>query len=553
MCCLGFLGLLGVGGAVWALKVYLRVTAPQPVSLQETWPCTDVAHDKHVPWDGLDPVMSKRRKPIAFTTSGGGFRAMTLAMAFARAIGENDLWPKVTHMGTVSGSAWFSTMFVYSESFYLNVSGAKGSMDFGDYIDYWGQVYTDVMTSGTVPTFLAPHDSSCGRDIREALLDRVLPAVVNRNDGNMLNWLFYVTGMMQPFIYNISCATYQNTPRRGMKDLTLMEGLALPPDAWLIQKRKSKSYSLKMGGSTFNYSIPVGHVAGGIGRHFAGKWLLFPPKPLTLEGRELKLPSNPLITTVASGSSSAEGFMSSPTLREVSQNVPKGLVRCLPAGLQVLGTPDDGTWVPNKKRQLLGSTLPPYFMVDGGWGDVTGAAFTLGKLQDDCKHGLFDCSGEKKFMVIDHSRTGTAAQILFRKDGIAPGEPSTFAGNEGAPTGNLAMTPTIFDENYDTLKGWKVYNPAHLNNGTDARYWTGTLTTVDNQVYGVKGGDTFTVAIFLGCQELPTAVIPSGGRITGFLKDGSFLRAGNFSEIYRFANVHQQKALVPILKDFITG
>merc|ERR1712113_1142258 len=96
-----------------------------------------------------------------------------------------------------------------------------------------------------------------------------------------------------------------------------MQCSSLPPDAWLSRGTSVEAYALKMGGSVFDYSVPVCHVTAGPDTDYSG-WLLFPKEPLTVgdDGAQLELPADPLIATVAAASSAAEGVWASPTLTQ---------------------------------------------------------------------------------------------------------------------------------------------------------------------------------------------------------------------------------------------
>merc|ERR1712183_1205537 len=104
----------------------------------------------------------------------------------------------------------------------------------------------------------------------------------------------------------------------------------------------------------------------------------------------------------------------------------------------------------------------------------------MGKMQEDCRNDKFDCSEAVQLIIVDHDK-GAGLTPLFSFPGFSPGEPTAWAGYFGAAfPGNICPTPTIFNESYGGLTGWKEYVSAEQNNGTAARYWTGTLTTVSN-------------------------------------------------------------------------
>jgi len=308
----------------------------------------------------------------------------------------------------------------------------------------------------------------------------------------LLNWLSYITGLLNPFIADIGSATYANTKKSALLDVTLMQCVSIPPNAWTAKDGIATNLDLEMDGTTFDYSIPTCHVTANSDKD-ASSWLTFPRGTLIVKqtGKELILPEDPRIATITAASSAAEGFAGSKTLatqnlRNMTSLFSPLIEACLPAKLQNLAVPADGS---------ISAVYPTYSLIDGGFTEVTSAAFNLGKMQADCRTGKFDCTGGLRLMISCHVK-GTSLPVLFRHPGINPGQPSLLAGSIGAAfPGNLAPMPTIFDAEFSELENWTDYVPAAENGGTASRYWTGYLTTVSNSWYNVLGGERVQVAL----------------------------------------------------------
>jgi len=483
---------------------------------------------------------------------------MVNTMAFARAMGETHVLDKVTHIGTVSGSSWFTSQFAYSQDFFLNTSGASGSLSLFEYIESWGRSYDGMMTSGAIPTTLGhSYEGLCSA--LKGVIKASLPDILSRGNAPLVDWILYIAGLLEPNLKTVSCATYSNTPRIALNNVTLLQCVSLPPDAWLSREKGIQEVSLKLGGAAFNYSLPACHVSEPDAN--LSSWLFYPKDAITLSttGESLVLPVDPLIATVTSASSSAEGYAGSPTLiKQYAGNVSGSstdtvsclIDACYPSGLEVLTTPMAGSWTDENH----------YVLIDGGFTEVTAAAFTLGKVQADCSAGLFNCSGGLPLIIVDHDK-GLGLPPLFTRKGLPgeppplPDEPTLFAGYAGGAPGLLAPEPTIFHETFNWLNsshgGWKDYIPAPLNNGTSARYWTGTLTTVENSLYGVQANFHVKALLLQPRQvQVPTAQLPADETLASVLSSFG-MSASPFTQLYGNTNVNQIPKLKAILQEFV--
>jgi len=220
---------------------------------------------------------------------------------------------------------------------------------------------------------------------------------------------------------------------------------------------------------------------------------------------------------------------------------------------------------------------PSHRLVDGGYTEVTSAAFNLGRMQADCSAGKFDCSDGLRLIIFNHchqksstSSCDAAFTQLFTIPGYAPGQVSDVGAATSFP-GNLAPTPTIFAEKLSDLVGWKTYVPSEDNAGfPGSRYWLGTVTTVSNSWFDVQGGETVRVALFQPQQHLPTdasplpEVNPDASYLDQIIQKleielGGYVQAafGDTTQVqdqvYGPPNELQETALMPILRDFLAS
>jgi len=501
------------------------------------------------------------RRPLGLASSGGGFRAMWNAMATTRALGATGHFGSVTHLSTVSGSSWFSSQLAFNREFFLNATAAEGSWSLTEYIRYWSAQYDNEIISGNIGNTLGPGGIGACSFIDDEW-KKTLLYLTGELYMPLLNWLQYITGLLNPFIPDIETATYATAKQSGLLDVTLMQCSSIPPNAWTAKYGIAWSLDLEMNGTAFDYSIPTCYVPAKSDKD-ASSWLTFPLGPLIVKqtGKELMLPEDPRIATITAASSAAEGFAGSKTLatqnlRNMTSSKNPIIESCLPANLQNLAVPTDGT---------IAAEYPTYSLIDGGYTEVTSAAFNLGKMQADCRMGKFDCTGGLRLMISCHMK-GTSLPVLFRHPGIEPGQPSLLAGYVGAAfPGNLAPMPTIFDAQFSELENWTVYVPAAENGGNASRYWTGYLTTVSNSWYNVVGGERVQVALFEANQiEVATDATPKPDtnliiELVGKMVQQAFGDTTKSQvEEYAATNELQEKNLrqafmQPDLADFLSG
>ncbi len=97
-------------------------------------------------------------------------------------------------------------------------------------------------------------------------------------------------------------------------------------------------------------------------------------------------------------------------------------------------------------------------------------------------------------------------------------------------------TPTMFAESYPSASSWLPF--ATLHNST-AFYWRGTMTTVDNEWYGVIGGQSVDLLYFIGFDN---PIIVAGADATTL-----------FAEVYAPSAAAQATGAAPIIAKFLAG
>lgn len=498
--------------------------------------------------------------------------------AVTRALAASGSLGSVTHLSSVSGSAWFSSLFTYSQDFFDHATG-KGSLV--GYISQWADKYEEVLKSGEVASGLGPTRGNLCRPVVE-MFKRVLESFTGNANLRLTNWLAYIEeAVLAPFVPNAE-ATF-GTARKvaGAAGVTLMQCSTLPPAAWQKVGDTTMNTDLRMGGKNVSFLIPACYVAPGASTDASG-WLLHSPQPLTFGNGSLplKLPEDPKISMSTAASSAAEGkYASKPLTMQEIEDATSGLVpgidpfgvfqksvdqlnslleTCLPAGLQNLAVPLEGT---------LNALYPTYRLIDGGYTETTSAAFNVGKMQADCRAGRFDCA-EKKLIIFSMASPGGDSKDLrqlFSEPGVAPGEVVAYAeGDYPAPR------PTIFREKWSEVeKLFRPYVPASMNNGTSSRWLNTTLHTVTNAWYNVHEGDAVEVALFqprisVATDQVPAVEVNSINpleRLQQSITAALAAKAGNFfgftnrsqAKEYGPPNVLQEKMLLPILEAFVRG
>lgn len=430
----------------------------------------------------------------------------------------------------------------------------------------------------------------------DKVLRQLIPKLMEDAMFPANDWRDYVEDMLDGFIHNITTATYNSAPRVGLANVTLMQCMSLPPDAWIdsapsVEKHPEHSGSaiqLKppKGYDPMHFALPICHVSPWLGSDhssFTYNGLVFGTMSVGQSGgQSLSLPSDPTIGTISAASSAALGFLSSPMMSyqalstydafpiqkvkgdmidrvaikaengvaEVADvlihDIGEDLDKCLPEGLEStgVGTSRDGGNV---------TRWPNFRFIDGAYTENTGAAFALGEMQAECKQSppALDCSQGLKLIILSHNvpkdKQGSM-RLLFKETGCPPGARLAHA-STCTDCGWTAPMPSIFNATYSSLD-WKPYS-TFTNSDTSATYFVGTLTTMSNDFYNVRGGEKVHVALFNLNIDAPI-VLPGSAELDKIYSDGVSHASKSFSEVYAPMAEGQAKDVAPILQKFVT-
>ena len=459
------------------------------------------------------------RKLTSFQACGGGFATMTQAMGMTRALANIDALDQITHVGSNSGGNWFASQLFYSASFYGNLTDP--SVDLGEFIILWGTEYGAAMAAAVdsgaawanvidTGTFSKAHPL-CSATAK--LVAKLGPLLAGR-DMPFWVWLPYVAAMLKPWIADIETATYGTRAMTGLATATLVQQTTLAPDAYLdndVLATRSITYreNYTLHTNSTSYVVPLGHVRPASGDDQPG-WLLnsqVADLSAVTDARDaqpynLLAPRDPLIVEIASASSSAMGLLTSPTmLQEWTPGSKHPFGDCLPLGAETLSGPmlvPDAV-LPTGDAALTytaGASDLLYRYMDGAMSDNSNAAMTLGRMQAECTaNGGVGCEDGFRMII-----AGGSCQSTLFYDASHP--PGSFIGpNDGGFNNPI---PTIFAEAQPAESAFTVYASVDLyNNGSrsDATYWRGTLTTVDNEWYGVACGSSVELLYFTGIYD----------------------------------------------------
>ena len=498
------------------------------------------------------------RKPFSFNECGGGFTTMTQGMAMGRALSSIGALDKVTHVGSNSGGYWFSSQFFYSKRFYEEVTDP--SRDLSAFVTAWGLTYEAAMnaavdsgmawaTSFDAGTFSKLHPL-CQHLAEE--IEKLLGPLDSR-DFPAQDWLPYIAAMLKAWIPDIETLVYNSRSFTGLQNATLIQQVTVPPDAFLDDSTiatRSIEYAAGYSPNTTSsaYILPIAHVhppAAADGSITKSSWLYsdnvinITAKTGGLRKTEINLleKHNTLLIEVTGASSAAAGLLASPAMaEEYAPGIASNPVdSCWPLGLESLATPMlvEGYTLPTGQDAINGTVSAEdmtYRLLDGGYIDNTNAAFTLARMQAECATASEGC--DTYTMII----AGDAVQnSLFFNPEYPPGSfigPSLKGFNGPIPT-IFSREPPSADEliPYATIP---MYNSTQLST---SYYWTGELTTVANEWFGVQGGAKVKLLYFAGDWD---PIIVPGTRA-----------ALLFSEVYAPSVVAQAEGAAPIIEAFL--
>ena len=484
---------------------------------------------------------------------------MTQAMGLTRAIAESEKgWSEITHVGSNSGGNWFASQLFYSEKFFAALTDTTESLE--DFVVEWGATYEATITAAidsgaawatelSVVSFSALHPLCT--ELESILLKALGP--LDKREFPAWVWVPYITAMLKPWISDIDAATYSARQMTGLQTATLVQQVSLPPDAFLDESVVATQTvhfiePFQPNTTSTSYVVPLAHVQPPTSSDQAGgHWninlniisditattntLHAPTTSLLYESRD------PLLIEVASASSSAAGLIASPAM--TSEWTSGVIDSCWPLGLETLAASMfvNGFTLPQGQDAVNYSYAEPSSMVyrylDGAYTDNTNAAMTLSQMQKECSKGAtgLDCSSGYRMIIAGDS----GQESLWFNEQYPPGSfiPPSLGGFNGP-------VPVIFAGPFPDE--WVLYSSDdlyHNKTRADSFYWHGRVTTIQNDWYGVIGGDSVEVLYFIGDWD----PIDIGGESAALL----------FKLLYAPSAVAQASGASPVIEKFLRG
>ena len=480
---------------------------------------------------------------------------MTGSIAIARALaqppgGGGSAWPRVTHLTTGSGSSWFSSQFCYGEAFHEAVTSDTVSVH--SFIEQWAQNYSLRLLgeqAGGVP--LKPLHGRC--HVADAVLDKLATWAFDHTKMPSTQWEPYTATILRDEVDHLTDRRFG--VRSGLRTATLMQMLSLSPDSYLSKPDGSLSrINLLANGQPIQYAVPLAFAADAHGRlewshhvHAHVNLSITSDEP-GLPDHPLILPSDPAIRTVTAGSSAALGALSSyDMVMQMTPRITHWIVKdCLEdTGLEGLGVPMNGA------ASL--ADYPTYRFLDGGYTDNSAVGMAVARMQRDCGYSAaatgftstgLDCSATPTLIIVDHDKpgrlSGFSSERLFRPPA------GTGIINHWSPPDPHLLAPlaSIFAEAYPNTASFLSYGAHGVS-----QFWNGTVTTIDNAWYGVKGGMIIRVALVNPQLDVP---LTPGQTVHGlFTRDDAVAYARLFTQTYASLADEQAAAVAPLLHTFL--
>jgi len=192
--------------------------------------------------------------PLAWCTSGGGFRAMAAAMALSRAFDSAGLLkdPSLAAIASNSGSSWFLGQLAYSAKFHAAVMGKGESI--GDVVAAWLDSYHSYLErqlgiAGTkLPALFSCLTLTGFPEAAGALalgarhFEPVTPG------GSLQSWNDFVGGFLDEYTPGIAKVKANVPAKRHLPDLLFQ--MAFNPDSFLTGPSNSGSVLGTLGNSS---------------------------------------------------------------------------------------------------------------------------------------------------------------------------------------------------------------------------------------------------------------------------------------------------------------
>lgn len=401
----------------------------------------------------------------AVTYAGGGFRALSAALGFQKALEDTGLAKDVSLMGSNSGGSWFSSLLNFDTDFYNNI------------------VNPNMSAHDSVAAFLTQYlkASQCHHSLIECgkmfiageTVDRLLPAVL----PSYLTWaLDFVNGPVLVHALELGWEGYVSEILGSIATQSLSQGgrthqhapdlllaAALPTRNVIVNSSCRMANISSSAGSSLPYAVPVGFSVS----TSSSEW--FSPS----------VPTNTLKIV---------GQHADPVALAISQNPSVGLVAsassCLPGSLvdYVIDLDIADVFSSRDRSDLAVCTepgschLPESRLLDGGWNDNTAVALTVGKLQQ--KHGL---STTPRILAVDSVNMDLFA-LFGHYSVLGSNQSHVFAGN--------------FSKRDFTKHG-------------NLQYFHKVVQTVSNPRFGVQSGQNVNLFVVLAQEDMPKGIMIS--------------------------------------------
>eukprot|EP00966_Prymnesium_polylepis_P266334 6152479-Prymnesium_polylepis.2 len=459
---------------------------------------------------------------------------------------------------TVSGGSWFSSQMVYSGRFYTSVTDTSRSM--AEVVEEWGVDYSRVIRKsirdGSLKTIDKELDSnscqgSCTATRR--LLAMTLDFLLQLTELPLIEWEPWVGTFLSPYInkayHHGSANARYNTSANGLSSVTLVQGLVLPPDAFMPnaaqssgRERATLMVSTVDPNDGYNQSInrwtvPLAWVRPGYDTRASLRlepWqvALSDALPealnscatgfsgfnipdgisalnLSVEGGvyPLKLPEMATISQVTGASSAAIGPTCSPTMFEFIADALAKTIPMLPQQKDLLlnaiaDSFREGGSIEQCLPELLEELAVPvgdvhdpasksrFRLLDGTFGENMGAANAISRMQQDCESYDTNLRGS-----LDCNRVPSLIAVDHSAGYVVQGDAHLLGGS----------LPPLFSSYPDPHAGFggliRQPSPVIFAEGyppidewvqyeslQGSTFWAGELTTVDNMWYRVRGG-----------------------------------------------------------------
>lgn len=512
------------------------------VTLQDMLACGDLGCDD---------------EPVGLAFSGGGWKALAQHMGTVRGLVDAGI-PLPTTLTANSGGAWFLLLLSHSPRFFTHVEAPtddEGSKSIGDvYRDFMEEYRAQVtaFVASHAPEAAVVHQSmdECMHTLEDALDSAIVRGLRQFEEFGMVDafeasWNEFISTMLDGYTEGFTKIPLDAPlANPSLAETSVGFQLSFPPSAYLGPGGDVDYFlpDLLANHTWARASVPVAYFAGKgglsaiapdlMGSVLDARCRMMPHQGLS-EAQVKSLDCNATIAVpsgtltvgiVASGSSSAAGFVASPQLFGQFVDGLSGDV-CFKdalvssavkflwpiAGIQNLATCTTG--------EFTRCDRPSWYFLDGGYTDNGAVITSLVKLQRQypqaSRYKLFasfsnSCRGD--LSISNCNDFDNSMERLFANQRVAPSgsrypsTPGTLYTNLNrgpTPTGTLSFSQQVFAE---SAPDWSAHGD------TVFRTMVLDLTTVDNPVFGVRGGSNVRLMVVYGNvgNQCPTLVLPDG-------------------------------------------